>query len=303
MGKLNEQRVEYIVQAILTDYDDNRAINKRDIYNRPDKKAIIEIVEKLMMIIYPGYYGDKVYRSYSLKNNMSAAIEDVIYHLHKQIMVVLRYTLKTENNSEVEERAETITYDFMEKIPQIRAFLDTDIQAAFDGDPAAKSKDEVILSYPGIYAISVYRIAHELFLLDGPMIPRIMTEHAHSVTGIDIHPGAEIGRFFFTDHGTGVVIGETTVIGEHVKIYQGVTLGGLSTKGGQKLKGVKRHPTMMDNVTVYSNSSILGGETVIEENVVVGGNAFVTESVARDLRVTVKAQELQVNTNLQNSNR
>lgn len=211
--------------------------------------------------------------------------------------------MKTENNSEVEERAETITYDFMEKIPQIRAFLDTDIQAAFDGDPAAKSKDEVILSYPGIYAISVYRIAHELFLLDVPMIPRIMTEHAHSVTGIDIHPGAEIGRFFFTDHGTGVVIGETTVIGEHVKIYQGVTLGGLSTKGGQKLKGVKRHPTMMDNVTVYSNSSILGGETVIEENVVVGGNAFVTESVARDLRVTVKAQELQVNTNLQNSNR
>lgn len=294
MGKLNEQRVEYIVQAILTDYEDNRAINKRDIYNRPDKKAIIEIVEKLMMIIYPGYYGDKVYRSYSLKNNMSAAIEDVIYHLHKQIMVVLRYTLETENNSEVEERAETVTYDFMEKIPQIRAFLDTDIQAAFDGDPAAKSKDEVILSYPGMYAISVYRIAHELFLLDVPMIPRIMTEHAHSVTGIDIHPGAEIGRFFFTDHGTGVVIGETTFIGEHVKIYQGVTLGGLSTKGGQKFKGVKRHPTLMDNVTVYSNSSILGGETVIEENVVVGGNAFVTESVARDSRVTVKAQELQV---------
>lgn len=147
MGKLNEQRVEYIVQAILTDYEDNRAINKRDIYNRPDKKAIIEIVEKLMMIIYPGYYGDKVYRIYSLKNNMSASIEDIVYHLHKQIMVVLRYTLETENNSEVEERAETITYDFMEKIPQIRAFLDTDIQAAFDGDPAAKSKDEVILSY------------------------------------------------------------------------------------------------------------------------------------------------------------
>lgn len=145
-----------------------------------------------------------------------------------------------------------------------------------------------------MYAISVYRIAHELFLLDVPMIPRIMTEYAHSVTGIDIHPGAEIGRFFFTDHGTGVVIGETTVIGEHVKIYQGVTLGGLSTKGGQKLKGFKRHPTLMDNVTVYSNSSILGDETVIEENVVVGGNAFVTESVARDSRVTVKAQELQV---------
>lgn len=294
MGKLNEQRVEHIVQSILSDYEDSKAINKRDIYNRPDKKAIIEIVEKLMMIIYPGYYGDKVYRSYSLKNNMSAAIEDVIFHLHKQIMVVLRYTWETENNLEIDEKAETITYDFMEKIPKIRAFLDTDIQAAFDGDPAAKSKDEIILSYPGMYAVSVYRIAHELFLLNVPMIPRIMTEHAHSVTGIDIHPGAEIGKFFFTDHGTGVVIGETTVIGEHVKIYQGVTLGGLSTKGGQKLKGIKRHPTLKDNVTVYSNSSILGGETVIEENVVVGGNAFVTESVAKDSRVTVKAQELQV---------
>ena len=148
-GKIKRTACRIYCAGILIDYEDNRAINKRDIYNRPDKKAIIEIVEKLMMIIYLGYYGDKVYRSYSLKNNMSAAIEDVIYHLHNQIMVVLRYTLETENNSEVEERAETITYDFMEKMPQIRAFLDTDIQAAFDGDPVAKSKDEVILSYPG----------------------------------------------------------------------------------------------------------------------------------------------------------
>lgn len=295
MSKLNEDRVESIVQLILEDYVDERAINKTDLYNQPDKKAIIDIVEKLLKILYPGYYSDKVYKIYSLKNNMSATIEDVIFHLKKQIMIVLKYcnTYPESTDGELDEKAKNITFDFMEKIPQIRSYLDTDIQAAYEGDPAAESKDEVILSYPGLYAISIYRIAHELVLLDVPMIPRIMTEHAHSVTGIDIHPGAIIGKYFFIDHGTGIVIGETTIIGEHVKVYQGVTLGGLSTKGGQKLKGVKRHPTIGDYVTIYSNSSILGGDTVIEENVVVGGNAFITKSIGRDTKVSVKEQELQ----------
>lgn len=226
---------------------------------------------------------------------MSATIEDVIFHLKKQTMVVLKYCGAYPGcaDHDLEERAQNMVFDFMEKIPQIRAYLDTDIQAAYEGDPAAGSKDEVILSYPGLYAVSVYRIAHELFLLGVPMIPRIMTEHAHSVTGIDIHPGATIGKHFFMDHGMGIVIGETTVIGEHVKVYQGVTLGGLSTKGGQKLKGVKRHPTIRDHVTLYSGSSILGGDTVIEENVVVGGNTFITKSVGKDTRVSVKDQELQ----------
>ncbi|MDO5149207.1 MAG: serine acetyltransferase [Oscillospiraceae bacterium] len=295
MGILNEKRVDQIVNTILADYEDSRTINKTDLCNQPDKEAIIDIIEKLLKILYPGYFDDKVYRFYSLKNNLSAAIEDIIYHLHKQIKTVLRYNSEMYNLSdeELENMAENITYDFMEKIPQIRAYLETDVQAAFDGDPAAVSKDEVILSYPGVYAISVYRIAHELFTLGVPMIPRIMTEHAHSITGIDIHPGATIGKYFFIDHGTGIVIGETTVIGEHVKMYQGVTLGGLSTSGGQKLKGVKRHPTIGDNVTLYSGSSILGGETVIEENVVVGGNTFVTKSIASDTRVSMKEQELQ----------
>lgn len=295
MNRLNEDRVEDIVQLILGDYIDDRAINKTDLYNQPDKKAIIDIVEKLLKILYPGYYNDKVYKIYSLKNNMSATIEDVIFHLKKQVMVVLKYcgTYPACTDRELEEKSQSITFDFMEKIPQIRAYLDTDIQAAYEGDPAAGSKNEVILSYPGLYAISVYRIAHELVLLGVPMIPRIMTEHAHSVTGIDIHPGATIGKYFFMDHGTGIVIGETTVIGEHVKVYQGVTLGGLSTKGGQKLKGVKRHPTIGDYVTIYSGSSILGGDTVIEENVVVGGNAFITKSISKDTRVSVKEQELQ----------
>lgn len=295
MGKLNQDKVDHIVQSILHDYEDNKYINHTDLYNQPDKKAIIEIVKKLLKILYPGYYSDKVYKIYSLRNNMSAAIEDIIFHLNKQIMIVLRYCFPFMkiSASELEEKAENMTFDFMEKIPQMREYLETDIQAAYDGDPAAESKAEIILSYPGLYAISIYRIAHELFLIGVPMIPRIMSEYAHSTTGIDIHPGAVIGKYFFIDHGTGVVIGETTVIGEHVKIYQGVTLGGLSTKGGQNLKGVKRHPTIKDNVTIYSGSSILGGDTVIEEDVVIGGNTFVTESVAKGTRVTVKAQELQ----------
>lgn len=295
MGKQNEDRVEGIVQLILDDYLDGRTVNKTDLYNQPDKKAVIDIVKKLLKILYPGYYSDKVYKIYSLRNNMSVTIEDIIFHLKKQTMIVLKYcgTYPTYTDDELGERAENIIFEFMERIPQIRAYLDTDIQAAYEGDPAAGSKDEVILSYPGLYAVSVYRIAHELFLLGVPMIPRIMTEHAHSVTGIDIHPGAEIGKYFFMDHGTGIVIGETTVIGEHVKVYQGVTLGGLSTKGGQKLKGKKRHPTIGDYVTIYSGSSILGGDTVIEENVVVGGNTFITKSIKKDTKVSMKEQELQ----------
>lgn len=296
MKNTDMDRVESIVQRILDDHTDGRAVNKTDLYNQPDKKAVIDIVGKLMKILYPGYYSDKVYKICSLKNNMSAAIEDVIFHLNEQIMTVLKYcnTYPEYTDRQLDEKAKDITFDFMEKIPQIRAYLDTDIQAAYEGDPAAGSKDEVILSYPGSYAISVYRVAHELVLLGVPMIPRIMAEHAHSVTGIDIHPGATIGKYFFMDHGTGIVIGETAVIGEHVKVYQGVTLGGLSTRGGQKLKGVKRHPTIGDHVTIYSGSSILGGDTVIEENVVIGGNAFITRSIGKDTRVSVKEQELQI---------
>lgn len=288
MSKLNEESVEGIVQLILGDYEDDRAINKRDVNNQPDKQSIIDIIDKLLKIIYPGYYSDKVYRIYTIKNNISATIEDVIFNLKKQIMMVYKYGNAYAELSDVEldEKAQHVTLQFMEKIPQIREYLDTDLQAALEGDPAAYSKDEVILSYPGLFAISVYRIAHVLWELGVPMIPRIMTEHAHGKTGIDIHPGATIGKYFFIDHGTGVVIGETTIIGEHVKMYQGVTLGGLSTKGGQALQGIKRHPTIKDNVTIYSGASILGGETVIGENVVVGGNAFVTSSIEKDGRVT-----------------
>ena len=184
---------------------------------------------------------------------------------------------------------------FLRRLPEVRAFLDTDLQAALDGDPAATCYDEIIFAYPGLYAISVSRLAHELFLLGVPIVPRIMTEHAHSHTGIDIHPGATIGRYFFIDHGTGIVIGETTVIGEHVKVYQGVTLGALSTRGGQSLRGVKRHPNIEDNVTIYSGASILGGDTTIGRGAVIGGNAFITKSVGANTSVSVKNQELVFN--------
>ena len=224
-------------------------------------------------------------------------LEDVIFKLIKQISIVLRYDKELENADELTLAgiAEGKTFEFLEKLPKIRKYIETDVQAAYDGDPAAYNKDEIIYSYPGLFAILVNRIAHELWLLNIPIIPRIMTEYAHSETGIDIHPGATIGKYFFIDHGTGIVIGETTVIGDNVKIYQGVTLGALSTRGGQALKSKKRHPTIEDNVTIYSGASILGGDTVIGKNVVIGGNAFITRSVPEGAKVSVKNQGLRYN--------
>ena len=181
---------------------------------------------------------------------------------------------------------------FFANVPEIQRMLLTDLQAGFDGDPAAKSKEEIIFSYPGFYAIYVYRLAHVLYLENVPFIPRIMSEYAHGYTGIDINPGATIGEYFFIDHGTGVVIGETTEIGRNVKLYQGVTLGALSTRQGQLLANVKRHPTIRDNVTIYSNSSVLGGETVIGENTIIGGNTFITASIPANTKVSAKSPEL-----------
>ncbi len=294
MGQIVDEEISEVVDLILSDYDDDRTVNKIDINNQPDKRAIVDVVEKMMKILYPGYYSDKVYKIYSLSNNMAATIEDVIFHLKKQIMIVLKYSNREKfvTEQELEDKAKKITLEFMRKIPSIREIIETDIDAAYEGDPAADSKDEIIFSYPGLYAISVYRMAHELQLLSVPMIPRIMTEYAHTVTGIDIHPGAVIGKYFFIDHGTGIVIGETTEIGDHVKIYQGVTLGGLSTRGGQKLNEKKRHPTIGNNVTIYSGASILGGETLIGDDVVVGGNTFIVNSVEKGTRVSAKKQEL-----------
>lgn len=292
-----ENKINDLVTNLLNDYNQERTIDKINTFDHPDKEAIIEILDKLRKIIYPGYYRNKSYKVYTVRNSISMLLEDVIYNLVKQISVVLEYVPAFENVDESKriEKAEEMTFAFLQQLPKIRAYIETDVQAAFDGDPAAYNKDEIIFSYPGLYAILVNRIAHELYVLGVPLIPRIMTEYAHSKTGIDIHPGATIGEYFFIDHGTGIVIGETTVIGDNVKIYQGVTLGALSTRGGQKLKNQKRHPTILDNVTIYSGASILGGETVVGKDVVVGGNAFITKSIPDGTRVSIKNQELRYN--------
>ena len=283
-----EKRIESVVDTILEDYTKNRYIDKMEQAAQPDKDVVIDVLEKLRKIVFPGYFRDKSYRTYNAKHNLSTLIEDVMYHLSRQISLVIREDGRTE------EEAGDICLAFLSKIPEVRDVVQTDLQAAYDGDPAATGMAEVIFSYPGLFAITVYRLAHELYALNVPMIPRIMTEYAHSITGIDIHPGATIGRYFFIDHGTGIVVGETTIIGENVKIYQGVTLGGLSTRGGQSLRGKRRHPTIEDNVTIYANASILGGETVIGQGCVIGASAFITESVPPCTTVTIKNQELQM---------
>lgn len=295
MSNVIEDEIEGIVNNILEDYKKDRSIDKMDIFNLPDKKVIVDIVQKLMRIIFPGYFRDRGYRIYNMNNNLSMLIEDVMYNLNKQIAIVLKYCgeFEGENLGQIKEEAQKISIAFFNRIPYIREYVDTDLQAAFDGDPAAYYKDEIIFSYPGLFAVTVNRIAHELYQLSVPMIPRIMTEYAHNTTGIDIHPGATIGKYFFIDHGTGIVIGESTIIGDHVKIYQGVTLGALSTRGGQKLKSIKRHPTIEDNVTIYAGASILGGNTIIGHDAVIGSNAFITKSINPGTRVSIKNQELQ----------
>ena len=292
-----QKKIEAITEMLMNDYQQGRVIDEIKTFDYPDKNVVIDILEKLKMIIYPGYYRNSNYRTYTVRNNISILTEDIIYNLIKQISIVLKYVpeYKSADTAVLSEEAERITFSFLEKIPKIREYIETDIAAAYDGDPAAYNKDEIICSYPGLFAIFTNRIAHELFLLNVPLIPRIMTEHAHSLTGIDIHPGTTIGKYFFIDHGTGIVIGETTVIGNNVKIYQGVTLGALSTRGGQNLRGKKRHPTTCDNVTIYSGASILGGETVVGKGVVVGGNAFITTSIPEGAKVSVKSQELTYN--------
>ena len=285
-----EKTIEALVDSILLDYQNHRDIDKLDLKRHPDKDVIIDMIGKLLRIVYPGYSRDKSYRIYNAKHNLSMLIEDVMYNLIKQITLVLQSSM---DDDAAKQRAQEISLEFFARIPRVRSVVQTDVEAAYAGDPAATSMDEIIFCYPGLYAITVYRLAHELYALQVPMIPRIMTEYAHGITGIDIHPGATVGKYFFIDHGTGIVIGETTVIGESVKIYQGVTLGGLSTRGGQSLRGTKRHPTIEDNVTIYANASILGGNTVIGRDSVIGASAFITHSVPACTTVTTKNQELQ----------
>ena len=320
MSKYITENLQVSICNILRDYRQDRPIDKMYAISEPDKEIITSITEQLFRVIYPGYFKDRTYRYYEIRNSLTLTIEDIAYRLSRQICNSLRNDyvrirmeeleeagerpfisdpetlLSKEIISEMEHKADQITIDFFNRLPRVREYLDTDLEAFFDGDPAAENRDEIILCYPGFYAITVFRMAHELYLLNVPMLPRIMTEHAHNKTGIDINPGATIGKYFFIDHGTGIVIGETTQIGEHVKIYQGVTLGALSTRGGRKLQNKKRHPTIEDHVTIYSGASILGGDTVIGKNSIIGGNVFITGPVEEDTRVSVKNQELRFDT-------
>ena len=249
----------------------------------PDRSAIISLIKELRRLFFPAYFGDPQLMALPAENYAALLLERIETALTTQIALAL-----PEDES---LQASRITQSIVAELPRIQQVLLTDLEATFDGDPAAANKEEIIFAYPGLFAIFVYRIAHELYLRQVPMIPRMMTEYAHSRTGIDIHPGAQIGPWFFIDHGTGIVIGETTVIGSHVKLYQGVTLGALSPRAGHASLPGKRHPTVCDYVTIYSGASILGGKTVIGEHSVVGGNAFLTDSVADNTRVVITAPE------------
>lgn len=301
MENREHYETEEIVDTLLSNYDRDTHIEKIEFNSQPDVDVIHEITRKLLRIVFPGYFREKNQKFYNLSSYVNSLIEDVVYNLEAQIGLALFQCPKCLDKNgvvgaNVREKTQHVIRVFLQRLLVVREYLATDVEAAFDGDPAAFNKNEIILAYPGIWAIAINRIAHELYKLNVPLIPRIMTEYAHSKTGIDIHPGTTIGKYFFIDHGTGVVIGETAVIGEHVKIYQGVTLGAISTRAGQKLKGIKRHPTIEDYVTIYAGASILGGETVIGKNAVIGSNAFITTSIAPDAKVSIKNQELDIKT-------
>ncbi|MDR0524773.1 MAG: serine acetyltransferase [Spirochaetaceae bacterium] len=300
MKKEADTHIKELMHLLLQSYRDQAGIIKIDSENQLNRSVLIDIIDKLRCIIFPGYFGKKNISAGSVEYYAGDLLEGIMFNLSKQIAKALQHRQDcAESAQEADAKAEELTYHFLSRLPQVREYLAMDVSASFDGDPAAYSKDEIISSYPGIFAIMVYRLAHVLYELEIPLIPRIMTEYAHNVTGIDIHPGARIGHHFFIDHGTGIVIGETTIIGNHVKLYQGVTLGGLSTRGGQSMKGAKRHPTIEDNVTIYSGASILGGNTIIGTGVVIGSNAFVTKSVPEKTKVSVKNPELQYKTDEQ----
>ena len=292
----SDKLIDEILQS-YEEYPESTCLSGKNMLNR---ELLVDILGKLREILFPGFYDKNQVRAEYVKYLVGEKIEYIQYNLTKQVAIALGTQEMCEEcpRSVLTKRAEEIVDDFLQQIPTLREYLATDVQAAFDGDPAAYSKDEIILSYPGLMAISTYRIAHELWVRNVPLIPRILSEYAHSATGIDIHPGATIGKYFFIDHGTGIVIGETTEIGDNVKIYQGVTLGGLSTRKGQGLKGVKRHPTLGNHVTVYSGTSVLGGETVIGDNVTIGGNTFVIHSIPANTRVSARPPALEMSIGL-----
>ena len=304
--------LDRIVKGIAKNYEADEIFFTKPGRRFPSRTAVKEILKDIRRVMFPGYFGEEMLSPLtSPEYFIGETLIKIERNLRQQIVLALTYTSDYANASgadlgqsnyvcggcmpdELCDRASEVCTAFFDELPNVQRKLLTDVQALYDGDPAAGSKEEVIFAYPGLYAVFVYRVAHVLYEQNVPIIPRIMTELAHAGTGIDIGAGAKIGEYFFIDHGTGVVIGETTIIGDHVKIYQGVTLGALSLRGGQRLAGVKRHPTIEDNVTIYSNASVLGGETVVGEGSVIAGSTFVTSSVPPHSRVSVKLQEISV---------
>ncbi|MCL2366214.1 MAG: serine acetyltransferase [Oscillospiraceae bacterium] len=269
---------DFISGATTKLLEGHRTFIKQEKLNAyPSKEKIIEILRKIEMAVFPGFF-DKVAGAMAQDIWLSHLLEDIRIKLTQEIKTAM---IRQEDNTSAELTACKVAAKLIEQLADIQKLLQKDAQAGFAGDPAALSIDEIVLTYPGFYAVFVHRIAHFLFTENVPIIPRMMSEHAHSKTGIDVHPGAKIGEYFFIDHGTGVVIGETTTIGNNVKIYQGVTLGALSTRSGQKLAGTKRHPTIGDNVTIYAGTTILGGETIIASDITIGGNQFITKSILK----------------------
>ncbi|MBD9138789.1 MAG: serine acetyltransferase [Clostridiales bacterium] len=249
----------------------------------PDRQAVILLIKDIRRLIFPAYYGEAALMSLAPEDYAALLLERIEKQLFRQIALTLP--------EEQEDRAAELAAEMVTRLPKIARMVQLDLEATFDGDPAAGSREEILFSYPGLFAILVYRVAHELYEMNIPILPRMMAEYAHSHTGIDIHPGAQIGDHFFIDHGTGIVVGETTIIGDRVKLYQGVTLGALSTRDGHHSQPGKRHPTVEDDVTIYSGATILGGNTTIGRGSVVGGNAFLTSSVQKDTRVVIHAPE------------
>jgi serine O-acetyltransferase len=287
-------RLPSIAEKIIESCTDTGCFTHVDFEPIPSKQSVIDIIEKLREVIFPGYFNREKLDPVNLKYYMGQTVSVLFDLISEQVTLSIRHDCFRYDKpcSECRDRGHEVALALLEEIPGIREILATDIQAAYDGDPAARSTDEIIFSYPGIYAITIYRVAHKLNELGVPLLPRIMTEHAHNLTGIDIHPGARIGESFCIDHGTGIVIGETTEIGRSVRIYQGVTLGALSLPkdAGEMLRGKKRHPTIEDDVIIYSGATILGGDTVIGARSVIGGNVWITHSVPPDTKVIMEPQ-------------
>ncbi|MGD0773977.1 MAG: serine O-acetyltransferase [Candidatus Solibacter sp.] len=284
-----------LTQALMASYVDVGGINHVDGKNLPSKHAIADITLDLLRLLFPGFFDERPIHSSEIGAVTSALLDSVLGRLENEIGKSLEYAPPTGlGDADLADRARTLALKFLGSLPRVRELLQTDTEAAYEGDPAASSKDEVIVAYPFIEAIAVQRLAHELYLDDVPLIPRIMTEWAHARTGLDLHPGAQIGTHFFVDHCTGTVVGETAVIGNHVKMYQGVGLVARSLAAGQTLRGQKRHPTIEDRVTVYAGATIIGGDTVVGEGSTIGASVFLTTSVPPNSLVVLEATNVKV---------